>query len=567
MDSSKEFEPEPGTHQENVLKEQSSFEQDNHVDRVPTVPLYEDGKVNLIPMPTDDPNDPLNLPKWRTWAAIGSICLFGAMAAAAELILGAMLPVFVIQYSPIGQYPPSYKILQHIHLPEDVNSLRALEDLNQNAGPPIWKTFLLASLPILMIGLSNFLFVPLAITFGRRPVVLVSGIIAIGGAVWAGHSTSLDSHLGARAIQAIGAGTVESLIPFIISDMVFLHQRNKAISLVFGIQGLLIVILGIATPWIIIRVNWNWIYFITAIAAGVFWIACFFFMPETRYYRTDNEMKGISRHHLLPGQSRPPIDLTEHAPRSWKRDLMPWGGPIHFRRGLMAFVHTLQTFFYPHIFFVTLLNSATIAATLAAGYTVSPQLLAEPWAWPFEHLGFLLFAVLISAIAVFLISGLLADSLANLIAKRRGRRDPEIQALNLIPPTVISLIGTILFGLAGDEPGKYGWPTFLVGLGFISYGFLATNSIGVVYVLECYPHMSGPALVNIGSFRSIIAFLIVFDVPEWIASMGYLRTFGIYMGLLGGFILFIPIIFMFGEGWRKRWPGPTERVDVNVVKE
>jgi len=246
---------------------------------------------------------------------------------------------------------------------------------------------------------------------------------------------------------------------------------------------------------------------------------------------------------------------------------MPWGGPIHFRRGLMAFVHTLQTFFYPHIFFVTLLNSATIAATLAAGYTVSPQLLAEPWAWPFEHLGFLLFAVLISAIAVFLISGLLADSLANLIAKRRGRRDPEIQALNLIPPTVISLIGTILFGLAGDEPGKYGWPTFLVGLGFISYGFLATNSIGVVYVLECYPHMSGPALVNIGSFRSIIAFLIVFDVPEWIASMGYLRTFGIYMGLLGGFILFIPIIFMFGEGWRKRWPGPTERVDVNVVKE
>jgi len=67
MDSSKEFEPEPGTHQENVLKEQSSFEQNNHVDRVPTVPLYEDGKVNLIPMPTDDPNgrDELSFLKLR----------------------------------------------------------------------------------------------------------------------------------------------------------------------------------------------------------------------------------------------------------------------------------------------------------------------------------------------------------------------------------------------------------------------------------------------------------------------------------------------------------------------
>lgn len=232
-----------------------------------------------------------------------------------------------------------------------------------------------------------------------------------------------------------------------------------------------------------------------------------------------------------------------------------------------AMVHTLQTFFYPHIFFITLLNSATIAATLAAGYTVAPQLLAQPWSWPFLHLGFLLFAVLISAIAVFIISGLMADAFANWWAKRRGQRDPEFQALNLIPPTVISLIGCVIFGLAGDYPAKYGWPTFLVGLGFISYGFLATNSIGIVYVLECYPHLAGPALVNIGSFRSIIAFLLVFKVSDWIANMGYLRTFGIYMGLLGGFILFIPVIFVFGPGWRKRWPGPVERVDVNVIDE
>jgi MFS family permease len=244
---------------------------------------------------------------------------------------------------------------------------------------------------------------------------------------------------------------------------------------------------------------------------------------------------------------------------------MPWSGKAQWRKGGMAFVHTLQTFFYPHIFFITMLNAWTIAATLAAGYTVAPQLLAEPWAWPFLHLGFLLFAVLISAIAVFLVSGLLADWFTNFMAKRRGQRDPEFQALNLIPPTVISMIGTILFGIAGDNPAKYGWPCFLVGLGFVSYGFLATNSIGLVYVLECYPHLAGPALVNIGSFRSIFAFLLVFDVSEWIADMGYMKTMGIYTGLIGGFVLFIPVIFVFGPGWRKRWPGPTERVDVNVV--
>eukprot|EP00918_Siedleckia_nematoides_P099635 GHVU01217868.1.p1 GENE.GHVU01217868.1~~GHVU01217868.1.p1 ORF type:complete len:542 (+),score=24.96 GHVU01217868.1:136-1626(+) len=470
------------------------------------------------------------------------------MAAAAELILGAMLPVFVLVYAGLDP-----KILNEIHFPATVNSFVALRDIG---GPPLWKTFFLASLPILMIGVSNFFFVPLAIIFGRRPVILASGLIAIGGALWASFSTSLDSHLGARAIQAIGAGTVESLIPFIISDMVFLHQRNLFISIVFGIQGILVVVLGIATPWVIIRLNWRWVYRITAAAAAGFWVAVFVFMTETRYHRSSSEMRGVPREQLLEGESRPQLDLSRHPCRTWKKDLAPWGGPAQWKLGGMAFVHTLQTVFYPHIFFICLLNSATIATTLAAGYTVAPQILAEPWAWPFLHLGFVLFSVFIAAIAVYLISGLLADHVANWWAKKRGRRDPEFQALNLIPPTLISLIGSILFAIAGDNPSKYGWPTFLVGLGFISFGFLSTNSIGTVYVLECYPHLAGPALISIGSIRSIVAFGLIFKVSDWIADMGYLRTFGIYIGLLGGFMLFIPIIFIYGEGWRKRWPGP-----------
>lgn len=77
-----------------------------------------------------------------------------------------------------------------------------------------------------MMGVANLILIPLAISIGRRPVVILSGVIAIAGALWAGHSGSLGSHIGARAVQAIGAGTVESLIPFVIQDMVFVHQRN-----------------------------------------------------------------------------------------------------------------------------------------------------------------------------------------------------------------------------------------------------------------------------------------------------------------------------------------------------
>lgn len=36
--------------------EKDDFDSDNQVDRVPTVALYDGDRVNLIPMPTDDPN-------------------------------------------------------------------------------------------------------------------------------------------------------------------------------------------------------------------------------------------------------------------------------------------------------------------------------------------------------------------------------------------------------------------------------------------------------------------------------------------------------------------------------
>ena len=58
------------------------------------------------------------------------------------------------------------------------------------------------------------------------------------------------SHIA--VVQAFGAGTVESLIPFIIQDMVFVHKRNTWISMLFAVQGMIIIAMGIASPYIII---------------------------------------------------------------------------------------------------------------------------------------------------------------------------------------------------------------------------------------------------------------------------------------------------------------------------
>ncbi|KAK4629328.1 hypothetical protein CLAFUW4_07959 [Fulvia fulva] len=500
-----------------------------------------DGSVVLLPAPSQDPRDPLNLSIKRKCVAIISLCCFGALAASAELILGAMLPVFALEYAGID---PKF-VLQFAKsggLPAGSDPLKFLEDLPNS--PPIWNIYLLASLPVLMMGIANLILIPMAISVGRRSVVIFCGVVAILGAVWAGQSQSLGSHLGARCIQALGAGTVESLIPFIIQDICFVHQRNTWMSTVFAAQGIIIIALGIAAPYIIGYMSWRYIYDITAGVAGFFLLGVILFLPETRWHRTRSEMNGVPR---IESQAY-------HPPRTLKYDLALINGPCEWRKGWLAFVDTLKTFFYPQIFFITMLNSVMIAAALAAGYTAAPALLVQPWSWPFLHIGLCLIPLLIAAIFVGVLTGYFADWTANYVAKKRGKRIPENQLLNLILPTICALIGSVLFGLAGENQEKYSWGVFLLGLGLMAFGFLGANTVGAVYVLECYPHLAGPALVNIASFRCLVAFALSFQVSEWIANLGYFNSMIIYTGSIAFFGALIPVVYRWGPAWRKRWP-------------
>ncbi|OBR12565.1 Major facilitator superfamily transporter [Colletotrichum higginsianum IMI 349063] len=503
--------------------------------------LYRDGRLILQPAPTRDPRDPLNLPLSRKILACVCLCCFGALAAAAELILGAMLPVFALEYS--GLDPKILKPLTSSGgLPAGSDPLRILSNLP--GAPPILYIYLLASLPVLVIGLANLVLVPMAISVGRRPVVLATGLVAVAGCVWAGSSRSLASHLLARCVQAVGAGTVESLIPFILQDMIFVHQRNSWISGIFAAQGLIIIILGIAAPYIIIDLSWRYMYYITAAGAAFFLVGVYFFMPETRWARTRAEMNGVPRNEV--GQ--------QYAPRTLRYNLALFHGNMEWRKGWNAFVDTLRTFFYPQIFFITMLNSVMIACAFAAGYTVAPALLTAPWSWNFNLLGLCLLPVLVAAIAVVLVTGNAADWMANRIAKKRGVRVPENQLVNLIIPTIAGLVGSVIFGLAGSNQDKYSYFTFLTGLGLMAFGFLGANSIGAVYVLECYPHLAGPALVNIASFRCLLAFALSFKISDWVVEMGYFNAMMIYTGLIAAFAVSIPVVYHYGPAWRKRWP-------------
>jgi MFS family permease len=78
----------------------------------------------------------------------------------------------------------------------------------------------------LLQGVSNLIWMPLVIKYGRRPLYLLSFTGYFAVTLWAGFSHSFAGELVARILMGAFSGTGEALAPLTISDLFFLHERG-----------------------------------------------------------------------------------------------------------------------------------------------------------------------------------------------------------------------------------------------------------------------------------------------------------------------------------------------------
>jgi len=145
-------------------------------------------------------------------------------------MISGLLPVFILEYSGV-----------------DPKAVLPTADLKDHPSPlavvpkgvvpvDLYKVTLLSTLPSLSNCVVSYLLVPLSLAIGRRPVLLVAAMCSWIGGFWAGYSTTLQTHLYARVLHGIGTATAEGLLPLIMQDFVFIHQRNRAIAAILACQ-------------------------------------------------------------------------------------------------------------------------------------------------------------------------------------------------------------------------------------------------------------------------------------------------------------------------------------------
>ncbi len=151
----------------------------------------------LVPRPSDsDPNDPLRWPQWKKHVAFLSVCAF----------------TFLTNYA-IGGLASAFYLI----------SIEFEKTLSETSALLLW--------PILVLGLFNFFWVPVANYFGKRPVfVFASGLLCVCY-IWGACAASFNSLLWSNIIAAFAGSSTEALGASIVNDLYFLHERGAKMGI------------------------------------------------------------------------------------------------------------------------------------------------------------------------------------------------------------------------------------------------------------------------------------------------------------------------------------------------
>lgn len=240
-------------------RELHEIEQELHTEIIPGTEIMTDvgshhfvkgGNGVLVPQPSPDPHDPLNWStKWKTMAIIASTSVS-----------------FTQGFGPLALAP-------------------ALTEYMAAFDCTLDQAIQFTGLSILVLGFSNFIWVPLSTSFGRRGVYIISNLVCLASMIWRARAQTYGSFLGACILNGIGAGPAESIQPAVIADLFFLHDRGLWNTIYWtAYMGSLMVAPIICGP-MSAMVGWRSFWWLNVGMVITSLIMVVFMFPETKYHR------------------------------------------------------------------------------------------------------------------------------------------------------------------------------------------------------------------------------------------------------------------------------------------
>ncbi|KAL8975166.1 MAG: hypothetical protein Q9197_000623 [Variospora fuerteventurae] len=502
------------------------LDQDSYLkyDRSGPVPIL------LVPQPSDDPNDPLNWPRWKR-----------------DIILVILSTVSVIA-STLSPLLAANTVTLSLYFRRDFT-----------------QTALLTGYHLCAVGAAGFIFVASARIWGKRHLYLLGTILIIVSSAWGGAvGTNFTSLLWARVVQGVGLAPFEALVNASVGDLYYLHERGTRMALsnlaLFGGAFFTPVLVGKITH----TIGWEWSFYLVAIFAGALLPLIFFFVPETAFDRpinpyvealengTSNRPMEEDQHfptttNLISEKSRPdpsnPTSFEKHdydtktdttPPSStlpppkvtFAQSLLPFNGRKSNANFFKLALRPFPLFFHPAVLWACLIQGTLIGWTVMIGVVLAAIFLGPPLWFSEVETGYMYTGPFVGAVIGFIISGLLADwSTKFMIRRNKGVYEPEFRIVLVAAQLVFGCVGLYGFGITAQDVGRYGWFVPDMFFAFEVAGMVMGAVSSALYIVDAHREIAVEAFTCLLVFKNIFSFGLTWGAYNWLIAAGIVRTF------------------------------------------
>ncbi|KUJ09727.1 major facilitator superfamily transporter [Mollisia scopiformis] len=492
--------------------------------------ISSDGRVLSLPIPTRSHRDPLN---WSARKRAGAVL---------ALLFYSVTGLVVVQ-GPSLMFKPL-----------------AIEFTLEETKP--FPLTALLSAPTLFMGFGAFLWIPLTLALGRRPVFLLCTVLLTLSTIWAGIAGSFYQMLAATCLQGLAEGFSTSTILLMIIDLTFIHQRPQAIAMVWSVVGFITgSIFSLVPQMTNAGTNWRSFYLIWIIPCSISIVLAFFLFPETYFIRPALAFDGrivvqgatekveiYESWEEVPGGKELPDTPGQNVWGYTNSELRIWGKTRGGWTSMFAcYPQVFLCLINPLVFWVALLSALVLACMLSIGETYAAVLSAPPYSLPIHVTALVNLAGAVGSLIAWPASGILISWISRRLAiNNRGVRDAEHYLPAFILPVLGAVASVVLYGLTAEWKWNSIWVYVSYALNSFAFASLATAS--TLWITEAFPRWAAPAVVVVFGLSYMASFGLSFSIMPWVQSQGYAGS-NIELGLM---ILIVGCIGMPVAFWGKR---------------
>ncbi|KAK8924945.1 putative MFS-typetransporter [Metarhizium anisopliae] len=504
-----------------------------------TVNLNELGEsgtgVILHPIPTSDPNDPLN---WSTWRKAVNFTIVSFYVLMTFVLLD-------ISFTAWGAYQEE--------LGFSIGDLNAATAFNYSG-----------------LAVGCFIFVPLVQKYGRRPFYILSTSIQVAASIWAARTQTRADLWVSNLFAGLGGAISESIVQITIADLFFIHHHAVMNGCYLFIVAAGAFLGPVAAGYVVQSQGWRWIWWWCTILLGVGLVFILLFFEESKYLPAIEGHAQPPNPATLdgqPGQYGPETKPQEMLSSSSQKDVgklvertksnvvldaaIPMK-PISKRLALFTktegsiYGDILQPFrllfTFPAIAYTALTYAVTLAMFAIVTSVQATYLLEPPYNFTPSGIGLMSLAPFIGTFPGIFVGGYLNDKSIIWLSKRNhGVYEPEMRLWLALPSAILMPSSLLMVGL-GIAYGTP-WPLIAVGFGILGFNLGVTGSVALSYAMDCYHDIIGNAMVGIVFSRNVLSVVVLFTLTPWISGMG-LRNMHILVAILCFVILLIPAMLL-----------------------